>query len=133
MYMSVWGKFESVVLRSFDFCNQKWSDFDLIQFLRWSPSLEVLCEEVDLIPLFKLRCHFPLVAEISCSRFLSCIDVVDALVVDVLKVFDYDHCFLRVWPFSSSHKHIGVFSEVREEWADLGRCRFFVVQSHLCC
>jgi hypothetical protein len=37
---------------------QKWFDLYMIQFLRVSPGLQILCEEADLIPPVKLRYRF---------------------------------------------------------------------------
>jgi len=74
MYVCILGEFEAIVLWSTSFGNQKWSDFDLIQFFGHSSCFEVFGVEVHLIPLLKLRCRFSFALQLSCNAILGLCD-----------------------------------------------------------
>ena len=58
VYPSVLWEVQLVIEFSLLPLDQKWSDLDVIQFLRSSFRLQVLRQKIYLTPLFQLRCRF---------------------------------------------------------------------------
>lgn len=128
----VLGEFESVVLRSLLFLNEKWSDFDLVQFLGGSSGFEVFCQKVHLIPLLKLRCHFSFVLEVVRCLGLCDSNLVTTCCMYVFELFGSDHRWVQLGIVVGFHEQVWVFAEICEERRCADGIGKAVVERELC-
>ena len=73
--------------------------------------------KIDLIPLLKVRCHFPFGISRSSESVLGLCDSFPEMIVESSQVLGSNHCGLCLGMTFFFSEQVGLFSKIAKEWA----------------